>query len=96
MLSEQGSMTFLLRVLDYLAVLVKAGLNGGLPEGVTPRIPLDVLGYISAGAEMGIMIWWINNNMPYSPEEMARMLYNIHANGLWWGLGVDKEISLQK
>jgi AcrR family transcriptional regulator len=96
MMSEQGSMTFTLRVLDYLATIIGETMRGVVrANSTTPQIPLEVMSHVAAGAEIGIMIWWINNNMPHSPPEMAKMLYDINANGLWWGLGVDREKSIE-
>ena len=39
-----------------------------------------------AGAEIGVMKWWLDNNMKYSPEDMARMQFFLSMFGLKWAL----------
>ncbi len=91
MLSEKGSMTFLLRVWDYLANEMLRAFQDGLPPEVKPRIPTAFLAHMAAGAEIAVVRWWINNDLPYSAQEMANFLYQAHANGIWWSLGITEQ-----
>ncbi len=86
MLSERGSMGFFLRVLDYLATLMQQSIEAvGLPL----RVPIPVIAQAAAGAEIAVMTWWVRNDMPYTPEAMAKFLYQAQMYGVWWALGVD-------
>ncbi len=89
MLSEKGSPFFLARVRDYLAGVMHEALMKIAPEGQQPRIPYEVMAYMVAGAEIGILRWWLENDMPYEPRRMAFMLQQTMKNGLLWGLGAD-------
>lgn len=89
MLSEQGSMSFLLRVQDYLAALMSEGIRESLPRSTQPNVPLPIIAYAAAGSEIGIMRWWIREGLPYTPEEMGRFLYDVQMKGIWWALGLE-------
>lgn len=91
MLSEKGSMSFLLRVQAYLAAKFRQYFAASLPPGHQPRIPLDMLAHICAGSEIGLVSWWVKNNMPFSPADTARMGDQITCYGLKWGLGLDEK-----
>ncbi len=86
MLSERGSMGFFLRVLDYLAEMMQQSIAGA---GMPPRVPLPIVAHLAAGAEIAIMTWWVRNDMPYTPEAMAKFLYQAQMYGVWWALGID-------
>jgi len=87
MLSEQGSMTFLLRILDYLTATMAAGIRDLVPANHALRVPIEVLAVMSAGAEIALIRWWINQEAPPTPAFMARVLYDAQMHGLWWALG---------
>ncbi|MFN8530854.1 MAG: TetR/AcrR family transcriptional regulator [Anaerolineae bacterium] len=89
MLSDKGSITFLLRVLTYLGEAGIEVFQASLEGHATPRVPIPVIAYMSAGAEIGLMTWWVTQNMPYTPEAMAHYLCDAQMNGLWWALGVE-------
>jgi AcrR family transcriptional regulator len=89
MLSDKGSIGFLLRVMDYLAVTYETVLRATIPPDVTPNIPLPILAAIASGAEIGVIRWWVANDLPRTASEMARLLYDAHANSLWWALGIE-------
>jgi AcrR family transcriptional regulator len=57
------------------------------PEGLPPKIAL-VLRY-HAGAEVAIIQWWLENDMPYSPEEMAEYMIDLHSNSLLEALDLE-------
>ncbi|MDX2163718.1 MAG: TetR/AcrR family transcriptional regulator [bacterium] len=87
MLSDKGSMTFYLRVMEYLATVMSATMIDGMDERRL-RIPLPLLAHMAAGAEIGLIMWWINHDLPYTPAQMARFLYDAQMNGIWWALGM--------
>lgn len=38
-----------------------------------PQVPMEVFLNSLAGAWIGLVTWWLEEDMPYPPEEMARM-----------------------
>ncbi len=90
MLSKKGSVTFVLQVLSYLTDMMKPGLEAKL-NGHTPQVPLDLIASFLAGAEVGVMKWWIESDMQYSAEEMARMQFFLSVFGLKWALGREQD-----
>ena len=45
----------------------------GDEKELNPTIPIEVFLNSLAGAWVGLMSWWLEEDMPYSPEEMAIM-----------------------
>lgn len=89
MLSKQGSVTFIVRLLSYLTNAIEPNLELKAGDG-EPKMPLGLIAAACAGAEVGVMKWWLENDMPYPPEEMARMQFLLWALGMRWALGREK------
>jgi AcrR family transcriptional regulator len=47
-----------------------------------------LLKFVSA-AYIGVVKWWLNNNMPYSSEQMARQFMNLVSLGVFRSAGLD-------
>jgi AcrR family transcriptional regulator len=91
MLSERGSAAFLARVRQYLAESVMAkSLQELIPEGKEARIPLELMAYAIAGAQVGVTKWWLDNGMPHSPKRMAYYLELFLKRGLLWGMNLSE------
>lgn len=92
MLSERGSAAFLARVRDYLAQgILDLSLKQLLPEGKEPRVPLEVIAYAIAGAHIGVIKWWLDNEMPMTAQHISYQLYSLLTRGMLWSLNVDTE-----
>jgi len=91
MMSENGSMKFMVRVQQYLTQAMERTLRLCVPEGVTPAMPLDMLAAMLAGSEIGVMMWWIQNDMPYTPETMSRLCDRFSGPGVLAVLGIELE-----
>lgn len=91
MLGEQGSALFISRVMEFLAGMTRGHVIAPLlAEGHgRSRIPPDMIAAAYAGMEIGIVNWWLANDMPHDPAEMARMTFQLSTFGLAWALGVD-------
>ena len=79
------------RVRDIIAKAVNTFLCGRLEdEGLTmnPIIPMEVFASYFAGALMGIITWWLDINMVYSPLEMTRMFQKLFFPGARNVLGI--------
>ncbi|MDZ4766648.1 MAG: TetR/AcrR family transcriptional regulator [Chloroflexota bacterium] len=83
LLSERGSASFIVKVRRYLATLMRDEiLRCFIPPGAKTRIPLEIIAYACAGAQIGVMSWWLENDSPYTPKEMADMLFDTLTFGI--------------
>ncbi|MCB9455903.1 MAG: TetR/AcrR family transcriptional regulator [Anaerolineaceae bacterium] len=88
MLSSRGVAAFIIRVQHYLASVFQQHVQICFPAGLTSTVPIDILAYREAGALIGTLSWWLENEMPYPPTEMAHLHYQSGAKGVLWGLGI--------
>lgn len=89
MLSERGSAAFLTQVRRYLAEsIISDTFKHFVPDDVKPNLPHGMMAYAMAGAEIGVIKWWLDNGMQQSPREVAFMLEQLMKKGILWGLGV--------
>lgn len=86
LLSERGSIAFTIRMLDYLTDTFRSQVIEPLADGVEPEIPADFMAAFLAGAEIGLIRWWLTKGDAYSPEDMARMMYLFSVFGASWAL----------
>jgi len=91
MLSDKGSIAFVLMVLEYLSTIMRTEIVDKLMTNDTaPRIPLDLISSYLAGAEIGIVNWWLKTNqMQYSPQQVADMMGFLCQLGTGWALKLD-------
>ncbi|MEJ2707911.1 MAG: TetR/AcrR family transcriptional regulator [Anaerolineales bacterium] len=54
-----------------------------------PRVPMKVFINYFSGSLLGIMTWWLEEEEPYSPEEMAEMFQLMFFQGALQALGID-------
>jgi AcrR family transcriptional regulator len=90
LLSENGVASFTVMVRDYLAKLVQEQVC--LPVsagGASARLPPEMIAHAVAGAEIGVISWWLKQGRSHSPEEMAKLFYQFTAFGFWWAMGLD-------
>lgn len=89
MLSERGITHVIYRIHRYLALISKQQIEALLPTGFNPPLPLEIVAQHCAGSLFALIRWWLENDMPYSAEEMARMFQQLSTNGLARQLGFD-------
>lgn len=56
---------------------------------INPQVPLEVFGSYLAVSWMGTIAWWLEEDMPYNPEEMAQMFQKMFLQGAIEVLGID-------
>ncbi|MBW4437515.1 MAG: TetR/AcrR family transcriptional regulator [Pleurocapsa minor GSE-CHR-MK-17-07R] len=89
LLSEKGSSKVLLTILDYLRhMMAEDFLRPLAPKDQPPHIPLDFIAAFLAGGEIGLVRWWLDNDMPFTSQQMARMMFDLSAYGVLWALRV--------
>ena len=46
------------------------------------RIPLPVIANFLAGAMLSVLMWWLDNDMPYPPERINEMFHELAMSGV--------------
>jgi hypothetical protein len=85
-LGEKGIASFLARVRAFLCEVSARRMLQLQPDKKNYRIPLEVVASYSAGAMIGLTVWWLNNGMPISPEAMAEHTMMLSAMGIYWAI----------
>lgn len=80
LLSGQSGTVFTRHVRDYLAGLIQKGLHT-LPSERLP-IPIETLAAYIAGAELAMITWWLERDMPYPAEQMAQTVQTLVLHGV--------------
>lgn len=88
MLGEKGSASFIMRVWQYLAESLYQKM---LEEIIgqtrrTPNMPIEALSYYLAGAQIGLIKWWLMQDKRVPAKEMAMMCERTMIEGLHWAL----------
>ncbi len=74
----------------YLGQKIEAQLRSHLPAGQEPSVPLPVVAHYVSSTLTALLKWWIDNNMPHSPERMNEMFQQLVMPGVWNAL--EKEV----
>ncbi|MED4727164.1 TetR/AcrR family transcriptional regulator [Aneurinibacillus migulanus] len=85
MLGEKGMPHFTSRLMEVIAAFISKGITIVQPDDKQLTVPRDILiRYISA-AFLGVIIWWLENDMPYTPKYMATQLMRLATHGPYTG-----------
>ncbi|MCC7448057.1 MAG: TetR/AcrR family transcriptional regulator [Anaerolineae bacterium] len=79
-LGGHGASTTIRYIREYLAQAFLKELEEHQPEQ-TLVMPVDVLANYTATIKLNMAIWWLEQGMPYSPEQMAEMCTQLTLNG---------------
>jgi AcrR family transcriptional regulator len=90
-LSEHGVPSFTKQVHEYLANTMQQDWLAKIGDltANTRRVPINFMANYLAGAEIGVIRWWLSQEPRCTPEQMARMMYYMSAFGFWWALGLN-------
>jgi AcrR family transcriptional regulator len=53
------------------------------------RVPLEIVAQYAAGSLVGLITWWLENDLPISPEEFAHQTLLLTAYGAYWAAGIN-------
>lgn len=56
------------------------------------RLPFELCMSAMVSTAIGVIKWWLEQKMPYSPEQMALWLPQINMLGLQYGLGIEQPL----
>ena len=79
-LHGQGAVEITRSVRDYLAGRIREHCELQYPDTI-PSIPLEVVANYLASVKMQFVIWWLDNGMPYAPQQMAEMCSRLALHG---------------
>ena len=66
---------------------IEQNLASALSEKRSPSVPLAVVAQYLAGAFLNLLKWWLESEMPYSPERMDEMFQQLALPGVWANVG---------
>jgi AcrR family transcriptional regulator len=95
LLGDRGVSSVINRTLSYIAriaeqqfrMLIKEGQEDDLP------IPIEIAARHLAGALFSMVSWWLENDMPHTPEEMAQMFHVLTMPSMLAAIGYEAEES---
>lgn len=86
--SNRGTQVVVDKIRKLLADQVKLILMERFPENQF-QAPADIIAIHFASAQLGLAAWWLENDMPYSPEYMAKISFWLSLAGGARGYGVE-------
>ncbi len=90
MMGTQGSQQFTVQLREFLVELAQKHVIKPLqPHKEQLRLPMGLLAHFIAGAQLGMMTWWLANPKHYPPETIAKLAQTLTLSGLQWGMGLD-------
>ena len=68
--------------LEYLTKAIDNSLVASLAEKAQPAAPTAVISRYIAAEIFGLLKWWLDHNMPYTPQRMSQMFHQLVVPGL--------------
>lgn len=88
MLGRKGSPAFVHDLRLFLIELLKRV----MPQmSYQPRLPIDMIYYSVVNAQIGLYIWWLDHLDEFTPQEMARIGYQLLGQGYLWAMGFEND-----
>jgi len=78
MLCGEGVGRFQRLVKEYCSEVVLSRVREGLPATQEPPVAIIMHVQFVAGAVLSLLAWWLENDMPLSPRQMAQYLLSSH------------------
>jgi len=90
LLGDTGVTSIIYRTLNYIARITQKQFEALAEERNLEDlpVPLEVAAQHIAGSLFSIVSWWLENDMPYSAEEMARLYHYMTVPGIRVSLGL--------
>ena len=79
MLGRNGNPAFADQIRQYIQKRIRRSLPAGLPKD---KVLIDLYVAYSSSASVGVVLWWLENDLPYSSEELAGLLRRLEAGNL--------------
>jgi AcrR family transcriptional regulator len=88
-LGENGIPSLVNRLRKYITEIGMARFQMISASESQRRIPLEMAIQYAAGSVMGLISWWLENDMPIPPEEFAHQTLLLTAYGVYWAAGIE-------
>lgn len=80
-LTEKNMPHFTSRMMEVIVDFISEGMNRMQPDDKKLTVPREIaVSYISS-AFLGVISWWLEKDMPYTPKYMAKLLMQLGMNG---------------
>lgn len=81
-LGEQGVPFFMTRVQNIIKEILQRWVPLFVRTKFNEDVPLDIIINYLGAAYLGVISWWLEHDMPYSPEEMEKQLLVMTLQGM--------------
>jgi AcrR family transcriptional regulator len=81
MLNSQGASRVTRRMRDYIVEVVRSMFTRYVAVETLP-LPLDILAQHAAGSLLSLLIWWLEHDLPHSPDYMAHVFHTLNVRPL--------------
>jgi AcrR family transcriptional regulator len=90
MMGAEGVPSFIAGVRDYMAEITLNWLNVLQPDPEKSIVPLEIVANSLSWSLLGVLIWWLEHDMPHPPEYMAEQFRVLITSDLSEVLGVTR------
>jgi len=90
MMGTAGVPSFIAAVRDYMAEITLHWLSLLQPDPEKSVVPLEIVANSLSWSLLGVLIWWLDHDMPQSPEYMAEQFRLLITSDLSQVLGVTR------
>lgn len=66
----------------HMAANIQQHLDTLVPDGQSLAVPLPVITTFLAGALLSVLVWWLDNERPYTADEINAMFYQLSMSGI--------------
>ena len=87
LLKGQSGEVLFKTVQTLLSKKIEQNLVSALSEKRSSSVPLEVVSQYLAGAFLNLLKWWLEAEMPYSPERMDEVFKQLALPGVWAIIG---------
>ena len=67
---------------QHMRTSIQEHLSARLANGQPLAIPLPVITNFLAGAMLSVLMWWLDNDLPYPPERINEMFHELAMSGM--------------
>ncbi len=89
MMGAEGVPSFIASVRDYMSDITLQWLRSLQPNTQQSTVPLEIVASSLSWSMLGVILWWLEHDMPHPPEYMATQFRLLSVFGLRQILGLD-------
>lgn len=80
-LTEKNMSHFTSRMMEVIVDFVSEGMNRKQPDDEKLTVPREIAVRYISSAFLGVITWWLEKDMPYTPKYMAKLLMQLGIQG---------------